>query len=91
MDSTAIAMEERVRIEDSVASAILNSASGSGLTEAGGDVAQGALGDAEVGFRVSSLESRPYFSRTPSCVPYDGRSSTSSPLRSRARRTKSEL
>jgi palmitoyltransferase ZDHHC13/17 len=68
MDSTAIAMKERVRIEDNVASAILNSASGSGLDEFGGDVAQDALSDAEVRFRVSALAIHPYSSRTPSCV-----------------------
>jgi len=68
MDSTAIAMKERVRIEDNMASAILNSASGSGLTDSGGDVVQDALSDAEVGFRASALAIHPYLSRTPSCV-----------------------
>jgi hypothetical protein len=50
MDSTAIAMEERVRIEDNVASAVLNAAAG-GPAESGGDNAQDTRSDAEVGFQ----------------------------------------
>jgi hypothetical protein len=50
MDSTAIAMKERVMIEANVASAILNASSGSGLAESGGDNAQDPHSDAEVRF-----------------------------------------
>ena len=56
MDPTAIAIGERVRIEDKVASAVLNAASGSGPAESGGDNAQdtGMRSDAEVGLQFST-------------------------------------
>ena len=60
MDSTAIAME-RVRIDDKVASAVLNAASGNGPAESGGDNAQD---DAEVGFQFSTGAICPLCSRT---------------------------
>jgi hypothetical protein len=54
MDSTAIrAMEERVKIEDKVASAVLNAASGNGPfpnKSSRADDAQQVSSDAEVGF-----------------------------------------
>ena len=52
MDSTAMAMEERVKIEDRVASAILNFASGtrSGVESSRADDAQQVSSDAEVRF-----------------------------------------
>jgi hypothetical protein len=54
MDSTALTMRERVRIEDNVASAILNAGSGSGLSGSSGDNAQDTPSDAEVGLRFSA-------------------------------------
>ena len=64
MDSTAIAMEERVGIEPRVASAVLNAASGSGPAESGGDNAQDTGSDAEVGFQFSTGAICPLCSRT---------------------------
>jgi hypothetical protein len=96
MDSTAIAMNERVRIEDNVASAILNASSGSGLAASSGadlDEAQDAPSDSEVRFLdLSALAFGSLFaSYHRHTVTYDGRnSSTSSPPRSRARQNKSE-
>jgi hypothetical protein len=52
MDSTAMAMEERVKIEDKVASAILNVSSGSGVESSRADDAHRVSSDAEVRFLV---------------------------------------
>jgi hypothetical protein len=55
MDSTLIAMEERVKIEDKVASAILNAASSNGPAPAESpraDDAQQVSSDAEVRFPI---------------------------------------
>ena len=54
MDSIAIDMEERVKIEDKVASAVLNASSGVGSTpsqSSRADNAQQSI-DAEVGFPI---------------------------------------
>lgn len=52
MDSTAMAMKERVKIEDKVASAILNLSSGSGVESSRADDTLQVSGDAEVRFLV---------------------------------------
>ena len=95
MDSTTIAVGERVRIDDKVASAVLNAASGSGPAESGDDNAQdtGTRSDAEVGFQFSTGAICPLCSRTLQMKlgsTYDGRSSTSSPPHSGARPNESE-
>jgi hypothetical protein len=66
MDSTAIAIGERVRIEDKVALFVLHAASGSGPAESGGDNAQdtGTRSDAEVGFQFSTGAICPLCTRT---------------------------
>jgi hypothetical protein len=61
MDSTAIDMEERVKIEDKVASAVLKTSPGIGFTPAESsraDDAQPVSSDAEVGFRFHGGEKR---------------------------------
>ena len=54
MDSTELAMEERVKIEDKVATAVLNAASqagtGNDLESSRADDARQVSGDAEVSF-----------------------------------------
>jgi hypothetical protein len=54
MDSTVIAMDERVRIEDKVASALLNAAAGSSTAESGDDNAEEVPSDVEVSLQFSA-------------------------------------